>query len=243
MKSFIRLLLAAALVAPAALAAASFEGKVAFKITSGRAKPQEMHYQIKGDKIRVSLPGQDQTGGLIMDLEKKETLMLMDSEKMYMVMPMATEGAPDRGGKAGDAPTLEKTGETETILGYRAEKYLSTHQNEKTELWLAEGLGRFAGSGSKGGPMGGGRKGGGSAGQAWERALAGKDLFPLRVVGLDRGGKETSRMEVTAIEKQSLPDSLFVPPADYTKMDMGGMMQGMGIPGLPGLKGLPGMKR
>jgi hypothetical protein len=37
-------------------------------------------------------------------------------------------------------------------------------------------------------------------------------------------------MEVTAIDKKSLPDSLFVPPDGYQKFDMGGMMRGM-IPG------------
>ena len=47
-----------------------------------------------------------------------------------------------------------------------------------------------------------------------------------------KGGKENFRMEATAIEQQTLPATLFSPPADYQKLDMGGMMQG--IPGLPG---------
>ena len=37
-------------------------------------------------------------------------------------------------------------------------------------------------------------------------------------------------MEVTGIEKKSLPDSMFTPPEDYKKFDMGGMMKGL-IPG------------
>ena len=97
---------------------------------------------------------------------------------------------------------------------------------------LAEGLGAFMAP-SGGNPMGGGRSGGGG-GQAWERALAGKELFPLRVVSLDKGGKQTFRMEATAIDRKSLPDSLFAPPAGYQKFDMGGMMKGMMPPGLPG---------
>lgn len=80
--------------------------------------------------------------------------------------------------------------------------------------------------------MGGGPGGGGAVPQAWERALAGKDLFPLRVVARDKGGKEDFRLEATAIEKQTLAAALFAPPAGYQKLDMGGMMQGM--PGLPG---------
>lgn len=96
-------------------------------------------------------------------------------------------------------------------------------------------------------PMGRGRAP--SATPAWERALEGKDMFPLRVIGYEKGkprsekgksseksrGKsaganESFRMEVTAIDKTPLPDSLFNPPAGYKKFDMGGMMKGM-IPG------------
>ncbi|MSU66562.1 MAG: DUF4412 domain-containing protein [Opitutus sp.] len=70
--------------------------------------------------------------------------------------------------------------------------------------------------------------------QGWERALNGLELFPLRVVTHEKDGKENFRMEVTAIEKQTLPDALFSAPAGYQKMDLGGMMGGlMGRPGMP----------
>lgn len=215
------------LVAPTVLLAASFEGKVNFKMSSPREKPQELSYSIKGNKVRMDLAGQAGMGGMIMDTDKKEMITIMDSEKMYMVMAMP-ELDTTKAGKQDDVK-LEKTGETEKILGYKAEKYISTAEGVKTELWLAEGIGSFTAMGNGGGM--GKRKG---APQAWERALAGKELFPLRVVGLDKAGKETFRMETTAINKQTLPDSLFTPPAGYQKFDMGGMggmLKGM-IPGI-----------
>jgi hypothetical protein len=73
-------------------------------------------------------------------------------------------------------------------------------------------------------PMGRGK---GAAPQGWEQALAGKELFPLRVVGKDKSNRESFRMEVTAIQKETLPDALFTPPADYKSFDMGGMMKGI----------------
>ena len=235
MKFFSRILFAGALLAPAALIAASFEGKVSLKMTSARNQPQTITYNIKGDKIRIEMPGQSTMGGLIMDTTKKETMMIMDQQKMYMVMAMPDPAAsPGRAEKSGEAPTLKKTGESERILGYLAEKYVSTFQNATTDLWLAEGLGAFM-SFSNSGPMGGRRGGGGAPTlQAWERALAGKDLFPLRVVGHDKEGQENFRMEVTAIEKAVLPETLFAPPTGYQKLEMGNMMQGMMPGGMPG---------
>lgn len=233
MKKLLSWLLAGAVLAPAVLSAASFEGKVNFKMTSARGKPQEMRYSIKGDKIRIELPGQKEMGGLIMDTTKKETTVLMDEQQMYMVMAMPAAAPTQQTAKAGEETKLEKTGEKEKILGYLAEKFVATDQKSKTELWLAEGLGSFIGA-SSAGPMGG-KPGSGPAPQAWERALAGKDLFPLRVVTRDQGGKENFRLEATEIEKQTLSAALFAPPPGYQKLDMGGMMQGMpGIPGLPG---------
>lgn len=233
MKHFMRILLASALALPVALCAASFEGKIGFKVTESKGKAAELSYSIKGDKIRMETGGQKkEKGAMIIDSSKKEMLMMMDDQKMYMVMAVP-DAAVETAKKAGEGSTVEKTSETEKILGYTATKYISTDKDGlKTEMWLAEGLGTFMsmnqGGGGGGGMFGGGR---GSKGQAsWERALAGKELFPLRVVSKDKKDKETFRMEVTSLEKQKLPDSLFVPPADYQKFDMGGMMKGM-IPG------------
>jgi hypothetical protein len=224
MKTSLRVFLASALLAPAALFAASFEGKVSMKMTSGREKPQEINYNVKGDKIRVEMPAQKGMGGMIMDTAKKEMIMIMDEQKSYMVMAMP-QTAIDAMEKKGEDAKLEKTNETEKILGHTATKYISTHEGTTTDLWLAEGLGSFMGFNNN--AMGGRRA---TPPQAWERALAGKELFPLRVVGKDKSGKESFRMEVTAIDKKSLPDSVFAPPAGYQKLDMGGMMKGM-IPG------------
>jgi hypothetical protein len=221
-------LIVLAVLFPLVGSAASFEGKVNFKMSSPRGQPQEISYNIKGDKIRVEMPGQNAMGGMIMDLTKKEMTMIMNEQKMYMTMAMP-DATPPASTKKSDEVKLEKTGDKETIHGHSAEKYIATSADSKTELWLGQGLGSFMMA--KGNPMGRGR-GSDSAMQAWERALAGKELFPLRVIGKDKDGKETFRMEATAIEKTSLPDSMFTPPPGFQKFDMGGMMKGM-IPGRP----------
>jgi outer membrane lipoprotein-sorting protein len=222
-------LLAGALLAPAVLCAAEFEGRITMKMTPARGQSQEIRYAIKGGKLRMEFPGQKEAVAMIVDPVKRESIMLMDEQKMYMVTPMQDLETPaDK--KGGEAPKLEKTGETEKILGYTAEKYISTHENTKTELWLAEGIGTFVGFSGGRGPMGGR---GGPPPQGWERALAGKEFFPLRVVTHDKANKQTFKMEVTNIDKGALPDGMFAPPADYQKFDMGGMMKGM-MPGIPG---------
>jgi hypothetical protein len=229
MKKFLTCFVASALLAPGAVFAAAFEGKVNFALSTGRGQPQQISYSLKGDKIRIEMPGQKGMGGLIMDPVKKETLIIMDEQKMYMVMAMPDVQAQAAEAKPGDVK-LEKTGQKEKILGYDTEKYISTYQDTTTELWLAEGLGTFM-SFSQGNPMAGRGGGGAQPSQAWERALAGKELFPLRVTSKDKSGKETLKMEATAINKQTLSDSLFTPPAGYQKLDMGGMMKGM-MPGV-----------
>lgn len=229
MKTSPRAFLATFLLASAAVIAAPFEGKISMNMISGREKPMEMTYAIKGDKVRIEMPAAKGMGGMIMDLGKKEMTMLMDEQKMYMVHAIPDAPAQAAAKNEKEEGKLEKTGEKETILGYTAEKYIWTDRNSKTEMWLAEGLGTYMSMNKGGGPMGGRRNN--STAQQWERALAGKELFPLRVVGKDSKGKESFRMETTAIKKESLADSLFAPPAGYQKFDMGGMMKGL-IPGM-----------
>jgi hypothetical protein len=236
MKSLLRLALIGAVLVPVALCAASFEGKLGLKLSAGGSAAQEMQYLVKGDKVRMEMPAHEgMAAAIIIEPAKRRAVMLMDTQKMAMVMTLPDPATAAPGEAASEAPKLEKTGEKEKILGQTAEKYIVTHQGTKSDLWLAEGLGAFVAF-NPGGPMMGGR-GGAPAPKGWERALAGKELFPLRVVSYDKAGRETSRMDVTAIEKKSLPDSLFTVPAGYQQMDMSAMMRG----GMPG--GFPGAPR
>ena len=210
--------LVGSLLLPAFAWAAQFEGKVDFTLNTPRGASQ-MGYSIKGDKIRIDLVGQKGMGGMIFEPAKKQTTVLMPEQKMYMTMEMPDVQAQAAEAKAGDV-TLEKTGQKEKILGFDAEKFISTYQGSATELWLAEGIGTFMAPNQRN-PMG---RGAGPAPQGWEKALAGQELFPLRVVSKGKDGKESFRMEATAINKQALPDTLFTPPADFQKFDMGAMM-------------------
>lgn len=236
MKKFLALLLVSLLALPA-LRAADFEGKVTMKLTGASDKPHEMLYSIKGTNTRVDVAaGQGGQVAMLMDSTKAEMTILMLDQHMFMTRPIPkADPAKSPTGDAAEA-TVEKTSVTEKILGYDCTKYISKSKNVTTEIWVTEQLGAFAGMGG-GNPMGGGRgrgKAPSAEGQAWEKALAGMAVFPLRVVSTT-GGKESFRMEATAIDKQSLPASTFTVPEGF--QDLSGMMRGMGLP--PGMK-IPG---
>jgi hypothetical protein len=57
----------------------------------------------------------------------------------------------------------------------------------------------------------------------------------MRVV-TNENGKEKFRLEVTSIDKESLPDSLFMAPEGWRKLDLGAMMGGMLPGGFPGAR-------
>lgn len=234
MKKLSLLLLACALVSPVALLASSFEGKVRFKITTGK-NAQDMDYKVKDGLARIDVQTKDATASLIMDPTKQEVIILMLEQKMYMVQSIAAKAGSTTGSVDTSQISFEKTSTTEKILGYDCTKYITTNKDSTSEIWATEELGTFMGTGpgAGGGGMFGGRRGGGGGGasaQAWEAAIAGKNFFPLRVVSKNSSGKETTRMEATAVEKASLPASDFAPPAGFQKFDMGAMMRGM-IPG------------
>jgi len=222
MKKFALLLAPFALAAPAAHSAEPFEGKVTFTMTSGAGVPNEVSYTIKGAHVLISAGN---AVGIIMDRDKNEVTMMMPQQRMYMVRPLpqppanlqAPNGAPQ-------GVSLQETGTTEEILGYTCKKYLIKANSSTTELWLTEQLGSFIGLGQA---MSGGRPGGRTGpAQAWEQALQGKNFFPMRVVGQNGSGAETFRLEVNAVDKQPVEDSVFSPPADWRKFDLGSMMGG-----------------
>ena len=225
-------LLASMLALTAGLSAQNFEGKIRLKMTgqekpsrhAGSDSPMFVTYFFRGGLMRIDteMDSGNVMGGMIIDPVKRETTMLMPEQKMYMVMkipepkPSASAAAP-----RSDVEFV-RTGETETILGYKCEKIIVKSKNGEAEIWGAEGLGTFQ-SMSAGGPMG--RP---APKSAWEASLAEHGFFPLRMINRDKSGKELTRMEAVSVDKQSLPASLFAPPADYQKFQM---------PAIPGFGG------
>jgi hypothetical protein len=222
------LLLGTLVLAPALFAADTFVGKVSFLSTPAKGKPTVMNQSMKGNFVRIETP--DSPGAMIMDFAKMEMIMLMNEERMYMVMPIKPSDAPETHKETAAAdPDIEVTGKTEKILGYTCSQIFVKDGKTISEVWFAEGLGFFAGAGHSGGGSGGmfGKKKDQSETAAkWERALKGKGGFPLRVINRNAAGKETSRMEVIKIEKGGVTDADFKPPADFEKFampDMGGL--------------------
>ncbi|MBS0663885.1 MAG: DUF4412 domain-containing protein [Verrucomicrobia bacterium] len=226
-------------IATALSAADAFEGRVYMQLTSGKRKePTSVTYAIKPGKLRFDTTAGEASsrrrgGGatsMIMDLPNREMIMLMDhdGQKMFMRHPMpdaSAAPAAERAGREVAAPVA--TGRTEMIAGYEASEYKWTSpRGEIHEMWLAKGLGTFVFPAASGGPMGGR---GGSPSPEWEKIARDGGFFPLRVVTRDAGGTETARMEVTKIEKGSLPDSLFSTDGytEFKMPDMGELMKGL----------------
>ena len=231
-KSLLSLLVV--LLAPAAAFAANFEGKITMKMSGPKGAPPLMTFSVKEGFSRLDMATGGQNAGVIFDVAKQEITMLMVDQKMYMTQAMPKPETMT--GTAGNVPGggLEVTTTKEKILGYDCVKYVEKSKEGISEIWVTDQLGGFLGFG--GPPANGGKRGSDAPPpQGWEAAIAGKGVFPLRVITTD-GGKETFRLEATAVEKVALPAALFYPPSDF--QNLSAMLRGMGMPdGIPGLPG------
>jgi hypothetical protein len=223
-------LLLSVFVLTAGLAAKDFEGMIRFKMTppdkSAKSSSGDssifMNYYVKGGLIRVDMDlNNGKTAGSIIDPVNHQMTMIMAEQKMYMVMNMPPPKKTDATAVSAKEVEFTRTGETDTILGYKCERIIVKSKDGEAEIWGAEGLGMFQSMGGGRGPMG--RP---AAKSAWEASLAEHGFFPLRMVSHDKSGREQMRMEAVAIDPKSPDDSLFVPPADFQKLEMpsfGGM--------------------
>ena len=218
--------LGALLVTPALFAVDAFVGKVSLAITEGKGKTAVMNQAMNGTATRMETEGMP--GAMIMDFARKQMIILMNDDHMYMVMPLKLDQtAHENPAKTPAAdPEIVVTGKTETILGYHCKQVMVTEGKKVTEMWLAEGLGQFGGMGGPGSGGMMGKKKGHAESAKWENALKGVGGFPLRVITREASGKEAFRMEATKIEKGGVTDADFLPPKDFQKFEMpdfGGM--------------------
>lgn len=177
----------------------------------GSMIPKGMTIKMKGGNTLVTMEGGMMAGDFLHTADK--SYMLNREAKTYSVMPHH-----DENGKTSDMkPTVTKTSETTTIMGYKCTKYvvtMSEHgQTVTSNVWTTTDIKDFDLKALSRQRMGRGQS----------LMAEGVDGVPLRIESTLPQGKMT--MEVTDIKKESLDASLFTVPSDYkeTQGFMGGM--------------------
>ena len=244
MKKLFFCFLVCALATPVALLCADFEGSVNFKIDTGKGSPQDINYSAKNGLVRIDVKkNEGSSPSVILDAAKKEMIVLLPEQKKYVLQSIAEPGDPLSQPNSTE-PALEKVDGTEKILGYDCGRYVVKNKDSTTQLWLTDQLGAFVGLGTGLGsrssapmspPAPGGAPGRTTATNtgSWETLLAGKNLFPLRVITTHAKGQESSRLEATSVMQKSLPDSDFAPPTGWGKFDIGSTLRSMKRPPPP----------
>lgn len=207
------------LAVPVLPAAPQFEGRIVYELREGRRPPMPLTYFITDGRVRMELQNDTrhaESFASIVNFEKKEMIILMPSEKMYMTMTVDVAEIVEEVMDKEPTPNFEKTGATEVIAGHECAQYIFRDGREVTELWVTSGLGRFFGhAGGRGLRPGQKREL-----SAWEREILEKGLFPLRTISRNSRGVETSRMEATLVSREKLDAALFEPPADFKKFEL-----------------------
>lgn len=184
-----------------------FEGKVAFKVFD-EGTPHSMDYYAKGSKIRFDTNEEGQQAQIIWDTSKKEFMVVMPQQKMYMLMQVPeSKLKSDISNDISKNANFTKTKEKKKILGYTAVKLVYQDGDDKGEAWMTQELGSFRLFDN---PM---QKN--EDKDQWQKDFEAGGYFPLEVY---ENGKKV--FEVMGIEKKSFDGSIFKAPADFKKMDM-----------------------
>ncbi len=194
-----------------------FEGRFTLRIQDADGT-RLISGAMKSDFMRVEIPSDTNTTIVALsDFARSEVSLLIPGQPLYATMPVTEAVA-----KLADArrtqsqAMLRKTTETAVLLGQPCVKYIAKDKDGTTEIWAAAGLASPRAA---------------TAFQSLARNTPERDLItqgglPLRIIGRDADGAANFRMDVVSLEKQSVADSVFQPPAGYTKLDVGGFLSG-----------------
>lgn len=212
-------------LSPLAVGAGDFEGVLHMSTTHvATNSASTMDWYLKGDKARVETSrGEGQANVMIFDGHNRTMQMAMPGQKSYMEISMGGESGQHLK-EALEKQTVERTGKTDTIAGYSCEVWRITDKDLhrlKNDICVAKGFGKAATFWVDPKEM---RR---SSQPSWVKQLVEEGGFGLRSIHYDEAGKESSRMEVTSIDKKRLDPSLFAFPADWAKQDMSAMQERM----------------
>jgi hypothetical protein len=190
--------------------AQSFEGVIEFKKQTPTDTIQYIYY-VKNDKIRLDEVGSKSKkvqGSFLLDLTNNTIVSLSHERKLYI--EQASSPAEPVQGKV----EVNKTNTTKTILGEKCSEYVVKNNEQKTQVtyWLASGkydffLKMLKLMNRKDKPS------------VYFQQIKNTDgMFPFLSSQINlETGKEEVKMEVTKVEKKSIPKSMFEIPKDYIK--------------------------
>jgi hypothetical protein len=239
------LVLAAATVATAAAtpspasAQTGFNGVITFTQHSPSGRAFTFVQTSKGGKVR--LDGMDgNQNSMIVNGDAKVMMMIEPEKKQYLTMteedmrqsqalmaPMMAKangktGKPDPG-----KFKFSDTGKTETVAGVPCELwrgvYTGQDKQEEGEACVASGVGFALAELTFANPMAGPGQPGSEMFEQY-RQLVGGNKGILKVTKIE-DGKRVPELEATKIERKSVGDDAFAPPAGYTEVRMGDVMQ------------------
>jgi hypothetical protein len=216
------------LIGTAFLHAGDFEGILHMKTTLTEMKTASMSdWYIKGDVARMERSHEEGQGSaMIMDGQKRSMIILMPEKKVAMefTLDATSDTMAEHMKEEFEKKVVDRTGKTEKIAGYPCEVWRISDKETKNlehEICVAKGFGRGATAFLD--P----KRLQQSSQPSWVKQLAKEGGFGMRSIGYDDLGKEASRTEVVGVEKKRLDASLFVVPADYTRQNMGDMVNRM----------------
>jgi hypothetical protein len=234
----------AALVAVPAAAQTGFEGVITFKqYNKSNGTYSTMVQTTKGHKVRWQGMGGD-SGVMIMDGDAHSMMIVQPDKKTYMTIteadmeqaaammkPMedkmkAKKGAADDDKDKDFDVDVKNTGRHETVAGVRCDVWHGTTtedgKKKEGEACVAPGVGFAFNEVMFNNPMAK-RSGRFNTMMAkYKQVLAGgKGVVKMSSI---EDGKTTVDMEATKIERHSVSDDAFKPPAGYTGTNMGQMM-------------------
>lgn len=196
---------------------AVFEGFVESRNTTtdemGEPQRYTMTLRVKGDIIRteISAFGSNPSSILIYRRDLGVVWVLNEKAKTFFEMRTDAQSPTGEGGQTRAASRIRRTGKTKRILGYPCDQLILRSGDAQTEYWgtkklpaLAASIARAFGS-EQAEPNGG-----------MIDEVTAMGYFPM-VVRTRFEGRLIESSEVTRIDMQALPDTLFVVPPEYHK--------------------------
>jgi hypothetical protein len=204
-----------------------FEGEItqeAYSTRSGSSGPVTI--AIKGSSLRMD--GVISGDAVTMVVDGSKTSWVMDPAKKHAIGLSMTDlisiaigvGLADVSGL-----DIKRTGKKDVVAGIPCEEWVLTKPNVRSTSCRAESITWFDDPSLAEGYL----QKQTPASQHPEDLRAFFRQFPLRSVSVDGQGVETSRQTTTKVERRNLDDARFVVPADYDKMNLAPLMEGLGI--------------